>query len=48
MDDDELEDQLEDIDMAFSDPEEVDEDLVDMYLADFYDFCDGCSIWVEM
>ena len=44
MDDDELENQLDDIDMAFSDPEDVDEELVDMYLADFYDLCDGYNI----
>lgn len=55
FDEDELESMLDDLDMAdFSENEEVGvdaeeaEDNVNAYLGDFYDFCDGYNIWVEI
>lgn len=55
FDEDELESMLDDLDMAdFSENEEVGVDAeeaeynVNAYLGDFYDFCDGYNIWVEI
>lgn len=55
FDEDGLESMLDDLDMAdFSENEEVGvdaeeaEDNVNAYLGDFYDFCDGYNIWVEI
>lgn len=51
LDDDELENTLDELDMAdFVENEEIDvdeyeaRDNVNAYLADFYDFCDGYNI----